>query len=229
MRVVSFATAVVCAALGTVSWAGEADPVVTPGIAGDYLEARTSDVYTGPCFANGEVNLDGEEAVMAWRVRSGGWQGVDLAGLSVVAAVKARSTLGDPFAEPYQARSVIVVDERATPEQRESLVRFAREMGGEMLADVLSVRSAPIEARFDEGPGRASVRAGDLIEARTRPLGHADHLCGNESVYYPPLSSVATDDATPAFTLANSFRGAEFDSTWSAPDKRSAFVGTFAR
>ena len=26
-------------------------------ISGDYLEVRTGDVYTGPCFANAEVNL----------------------------------------------------------------------------------------------------------------------------------------------------------------------------
>ena len=49
-------------------------------ISGDYLEARTSDVYTGPCFANGEVNLAGREAVVAWRVREGSWQGVAVDG-----------------------------------------------------------------------------------------------------------------------------------------------------
>jgi hypothetical protein len=219
----------VLAVPGVASGAGEADPFASAGIVGDYLEARTADVYTGPCFANGEVNLDGQEAVMAWRVRRGGWQGVELAGLTVVAAIQARGTLGDPFAEPHQARSVIVVDERATLEQRQALVSFAQVMGGELLGDVLSVRSAPIEARFDAGPGRASVRAGDLIEARTRPLGHGDHLCGNESVYYPPLSSLDASEATPAFALANAFRGDALDVTWSTPDKRSAFVGVFAR
>ena len=28
-------------------------------IRGDYLETRSADVYTGQCFANGEVNLVG--------------------------------------------------------------------------------------------------------------------------------------------------------------------------
>lgn len=215
--------------LAAAAAAGEADPFGAATIVGDYLEARTADVYTGPCFANGEMSLDGQEAVMAWRVRRGAWEGVDLTGLSVVAAIKAKSTLGDPYAPPPEARSVIVVDERATPEQREGLVRLARNLGGELLADVLSVRSAPIEARFDQGTGRASVAAGDLIEARTRPLNHGDHFCGNEEVYYPPLSSVAEADATPVYTLANAFRGGEFDATWSTPEKRSAFVGVFSR
>ena len=34
-------------------------------ISGQYLESRTADVYTGPCFANSEVNLTGREAVLA--------------------------------------------------------------------------------------------------------------------------------------------------------------------
>ena len=37
-------------------------------IYGDYVEARTADVYTGPCFANSEVGLTGELAVFGWRV-----------------------------------------------------------------------------------------------------------------------------------------------------------------
>ncbi|MYF03530.1 MAG: hypothetical protein F4230_00520, partial [Holophagales bacterium] len=56
------------------------------GVAGTYLEARTADVYTGPCFANSEVGLVGNEAIMAWRIEAGGWDGVDLSGLSVLAA-----------------------------------------------------------------------------------------------------------------------------------------------
>ena len=34
-------------------------------IKGDYIEARSADVYTGPCFANGEVGLVGNEAILA--------------------------------------------------------------------------------------------------------------------------------------------------------------------
>jgi len=42
-------------------------------ITGDYIETRTADVYTGQCFANGEVGLTGDEAILAWHVRSGRW------------------------------------------------------------------------------------------------------------------------------------------------------------
>ena len=31
-----------------------------PAISGDYLEVRSCDVYTGPCFSNAEMNLSGK-------------------------------------------------------------------------------------------------------------------------------------------------------------------------
>jgi hypothetical protein len=215
------------------------------GISGDYLEARTSDIYTGPCFANSEVNLAGREAVMAWRVRQGSWQGVAVDGLAVVAVVRASATLGDPFADPLPARSVVLVDEKANPEQRQALLGFAREMGGDLLADVVAVESAPIEVTIGGTPmesghaghaghsgapgltGQASLKAGEEVELRTRGLNHGDHLCGNEEVYYDPLTR--TSEAVPAVTLVHAFRGDELGKTWSSPDKRSAFVGRFAR
>lgn len=221
--------------LGAISFA--ASLIVAPAMAGtgdldisirgDYLEARTADVYTGPCFANGEVNLTGKKAVMAWKVRKGSWQGVDVDGLSVVAVVKARATLGDPYTNPYPARSVLVIDEKATNDQRKALVSFARSMGGELLDDVLGVHTAPIETNFNGKPGFASVKAGDIVELRTRALTHDDHICGNEFVFYPPLTEVS--NATPAYTLAHAFRGGDLNSTWSCPLKRSAFVAEFAR
>ena len=196
-------------------------------IAGDYLEARTADVYTAPCFANGEVNLTGKEAVLAWRVREGSWEGTPLAGLSVVAVVKASATLGDPFANPLPARSVLIVDERATPEQKHALLGFARGMAGALLQDVVAVHSAKIETGFESREGFARLRAGDLVKLETRALEVGDHHCGNEDVYYPPLTNV--EHAVPAYALANSFTGKGLDTTWSCPLKRSAFIGTFSR
>jgi hypothetical protein len=42
-------------------------------IRGDYIETRSADVYTGQCFANGEVNLVGKEAILAWHIQTGSW------------------------------------------------------------------------------------------------------------------------------------------------------------
>jgi hypothetical protein len=213
--------------------------LAAPSVSGDYLEARTSDVYTGPCFANSEVNTAGGEAVFAWRVRQGAWKGVALDGLSVVAVVRAAATLGDPTRSPLPAHSVLLVDERADAAQKTALLGLAHEMGGDLLSDVVSVESAPIELTVESGAmpaghahptaaalsGVASLTAGTEVELRTRALNHHDHLCGNEEVYYPPLTPTA--QAVPAVTLAHAFRGAELGKTWSSPGKRSAFVGRF--
>src|SRR5579864_1365771 len=134
------------AGVASPSGAGDAGGApAAPGISGDYLEARTADVYTGPCFANSEMGLAGKQAVVAWRVRQGAWQGVPLDGLSVVAAVRSTATLGDPFGGPLHARAVIVVDRRATPLQRDALVAFAHAMAGDLLSTVVAIDSAPIE------------------------------------------------------------------------------------
>src|ERR1700693_250015 len=131
------------------------------GIRGDYLETRSADVYTGSCFANGEVNLVGNEAILAWHVQSGSWDGMQLDGLTVAAAVRARATLGDPYANPYPAQAVLIVDEQANPQQRAAPVAFAKQMGGELLGNVDRVIPATMELIVNhERHGVALLRAG---------------------------------------------------------------------
>jgi hypothetical protein len=196
-------------------------------VTGHYLEARTSDVYTGPCFANSEVGLTGKEAILAWRVTEGAWEGADLAGLSVVAVVAADATFGDPHGGALSPSAVVLVDERADAAQRRALLGLARELGGGLLADVRSVEAAAIELEVGERAGHARLAAGDVAALATRGLSHHDHLCGNETVYYDPLAP--TEGAVPAVTLEHRYDGGELGKTWSSPGKRSAFVGTFTR
>ncbi len=216
----TLSTLIILLVIGVPAW-GASDSV-----RGDYVEARTADVYTGPCVANGEVNLTGKEAIMAWRVSEGEWNGVALNGLSVVAVVKANSTLGDVTADSLSAQSVIVVDQKANAAQKQALVNLAKTLGGDLLEDVLWVQQRPIEFKTG-GHGEASVQAGELASLQTRCMNHQDQLCGNEDVYYPPLTEVS--HPMPAFTLANSFQGDGLNTTWSNAYKRSAFVATFTR
>ncbi len=216
--------ALLALALASAGFAGgEADTALS----GQYLEARTADVYAGHCFANSEVGLTGSEAVLAWNIAEGTWEGVELGGLSVVAVVKAQATLGDPHADPYPADSVLIVDDAANADQRAALIALAHDLGGDLLSNVLNVQDAPVMADFDGEPGFASLTAGELVEVRTRAITHKDHLCGSEFVYYPPLTEIA--EAMPAYTEAHAFRGEDFNTTWSCPLKRSAFLGSFVR
>jgi hypothetical protein len=207
----------------TCAWAQQA-----PQIKGQYLETRSADVYVGQCFANGEVNLAGTEAIVAWHIQQGNWDGVSLAGLTVVGAVKAQATLGDPYARPYPAKSVLIVDKHATAAQRQALINFAQEMGGQLLSHVVRVVDAPIDMEIlEQHGGRARLQAGDFVTVETRAIGEKDHLCGNESTFYPPLTS--TTHAMPAVAMTDQYRGKDLNVVWELHDKRSAFVGTFEK
>ena len=198
-------------------------------IKGEYIETRSADIYVGQCFANGEVGLAGDEAIVAWHVSEGKWNGVSLAGLSIVGAVKANATLGDPYGKPYPAKSVLFVDRLATPAQRQALINFAQAMGGELLRHVVRVMDVPVDMQVLENPhhGRALLRAGDFVTVETRAIGDKDHLCGNESTFYQPLTE--TTHAMPAGALTDEYKGTDLNASWTFHDKRSAFVGTFAR
>jgi len=197
-------------------------------IHGDYVETRSADVYTGQCFANGEVNLVGNEAILAWHVAEGSWDGVPLQGLTVAAAVKANGTLGDPYENPYPAQSVILVDDQANSQQRAALLAFAHHMGGELLSNVRSVLPVPMELAVNhEQHGVAMLRAGRFATVQTRSIGSQDHLCGNEVTFYPPLTELS--HSMPAVALTDSYRGPGLGVDWESHGKRSAFVGTFAR
>jgi hypothetical protein len=197
-------------------------------IHGEYLETRSADVYTGQCFANGEVNLVGNEAILAWHVRNGSWDGVPLDGLTVAAAVRAQGTLGDPYENPYPVKAVLLVDDQASDSQRAALINFARHMGNGLLKDVAQVVRVPVELAVSaEHHGVALLRAGQFATVQTRSIGDQDHLCGNEVTFYPPLTQVA--HSMPAVALTDSYRGPGLGVSWDLHGKRSAFVGMFVR
>jgi len=218
-------SAAVVLAAASVSFAAS---IPARSVSGNYIEARTADVYTGPCFANGEVEQVGHEAVFGWKINNGAWDGVNVAGLSVVGVVRAEHTLGN-IAEPVnRAKAVLIVDSRATAEQQKALASFAKHMAGDLLSDIVKVDALPIEFTVKDNNlhgATAKLTAGSLAEIQTRGMTAADDICGNEDVYYPPLNQ--TDHAMPAYSLENTFTGEGLGETWHSRLKRSAFVGAF--
>src|SRR5215470_15338526 len=106
-----FCTAVVV--LATAATLSFAAGINSRGVRGNYIEARTADVFTGACFANGEAEQVGREAVFGWKITDGDWHGVNLAGLSVVGVVRAEHTLGLACEPVNPAKAVLIVDSRA--------------------------------------------------------------------------------------------------------------------
>src|SRR5262249_26020090 len=138
-----------------------ASAVQAQQISGEYIETRNADVYTGHCFANSETGLAGDQAIVAWRVSKGEWNGVKLDGLHVVGITKAADTLGNQFTNPFPAKTVLILDERASVQQRAALQDFAQKMGGKMFENIVRTESAPItlEMEYDgEHPAAAHVQ-----------------------------------------------------------------------
>ena len=199
-------------------------------ISGQYLEARSCSVYTGPCFANAEMGQAGKEALLAWKVDRGGWNGVSLDGLGVALVVSAQNTLGydGVFAmTPGKTQSVVLVDEKATQPQRDALIAFVKETAPELAANVVGVEEAPISLTNDHLEGRGVFRAGDVAKIETRGMAKGDCVCANEVIFYEPLIEV--ENTSPAFANVVSFNGSGLGKTWTSRDERSAFLATFRR
>jgi hypothetical protein len=199
-----------------------------PTLAGDYLEVRSCDVYTGPCFANAEMGLDGREGMLVWSIREGAWNGVGLSGLTVVAVLHSDGTLGDMKYEPRNGRAVLLIDAKADSLQEAALKDFVQTMAGNLVTEIAAVKPASMSVKMGHcaSGSCATIKAGSLVEISTRCLGGKDHLCGNEENYYPPLTKV--DGALAAYTELAAFRGSELNVTWQMTGKRSAYLGTFA-
>ncbi len=209
--------------------AATAFAVSQPAIKGDYLEVRSCDIYTGPCFANAEMGTTGKEAMLVWNVKEGSWQGTSLDGLSVIAVVRTDATLGNMKYEPRSGRAVLIVDEKASPSQQEALRSFAQSMAGKLISEVAAVKTSDIEAKIGSctRSGCAAVRAKGLIDIATRCFGEDDHVCGNEDIFYPPLTDVT--EPMPAYTEIAAFNGKGLNATWQFTGQRSAFLASFAR
>lgn len=203
-----------------------AHPANARGIWGQYVEFRNADVYTGPCFAMAEVGLTGEEAILAWHVDGGAWAGVPLEGLNVVAVVRASATLGDPYASPLPARTVFLVDARASRTQQVALVSFVQAQTGGLLNQVVAIQALPISFTIEQH-GWTSVEAGQLLKLSTRAIGAADHFCHNEEVYYQPMAG-NLGHAMPVAVRESTYSGNHLGITWHDSGRRSSFVGTFA-
>jgi len=200
-------------------------PAHAADITGQYVEARTCDVWTGPCFANADFNLGGKHAVLAWKIAKGSVDDVNLDGLCVVAVVSAKNTLGLEQNSP--AKSVLIIDARANSVQKQALIKFAKRQAGTLLHNVVGVESAKISVAMCQCEGQTCAEVdATMAKVSTRCLDHKeDKACGNESAFYPPLAKGV--DARVAGVIEHLFRGNGLAETWSDYGRRGAYVGSF--
>lgn len=205
-------------AIVSVSTAGDS-------IHGEYLEARNADVWTGPCFANGEIGIVGDKAVMGWKVTQGAWNNVQLDGLSILAVVAGNDTFG--VGRPVSTKAVLIVDNKATPAQQAALISMARKLAGDTIQEVVGIRTDDISmtTAYCDGKGCASIQSSQ-VKVKTRCLCDHDVVCTNEVLYYPPLATVENEYA--AYSEQNEYRGKDLGTTFADNGARSALIAKFS-
>lgn len=137
-----------------------------------------------PCWIGEDPDGGTCEAALAYRIDTGTVEGVDVSGLTLasMAHIPGNILQGNISA-------VLFVDERATPEQEEALLKvFTGKLGGH-IADVallyseVRVERAPITFTVDEGKG--TLKIGSVVDAAMAPYrgptGETTTL--NESIF----------------------------------------------
>jgi hypothetical protein len=194
-------------------------------ITGEYVEARTAEVFAGGCIMNSEAETMGRQALMAWRITSGILDGVTLDGLTVAAAVAGDRNLGMREMggeEPTAVKAIITVDPRANQSQRDALVKLVRQLSKGLITHVVRVDVAPIRFATSQNYVEVSV-PGTMMLTVNKEMKH-DPSCGAMQ-WFTPFTTLA--DAALGVAEEHSFDGTGLNTKWSAPNKRSAFFGTF--
>jgi uncharacterized protein DUF1326 len=188
-------------------------------VRGEYVEVRTASVFAGACHYNGEIVTTGRDAMMAWNVTSGKWQGVDLTGVRAMAIVNSASNL----AEPNAARqSEVIIDTSASPEQSQAMLSALKEKYASSLGKIVEVRNAAIT--FQHKDRAYSVKADDAtIDVEAMP----NDLCCKmpNLVWYKPL--VGLENRKVGYTTNASYGGRKVTEPWSRSGENSAFYGLF--
>ena len=196
----------------------------TVTVKGTYVEARTSQIFAGACVVNSEAGTTGREALLAWKVDEGRWNGTPLNGLAVVAAVAGDANLSvhEIGGEVANTRAALFLDARATEAQRAALVALAKTLSNGLVGTVVEASPASIE--FVDGAQEIRVATNALRLVVQKQMEH-DVQCGNKE-WFRPFSTV--DRARMGVTAENLFDGAALGTKWSDPNKRSAYFGTFS-
>jgi hypothetical protein len=193
----------------------------TDAVKGDYVEVRTASVFAGACHYNGELTTSGRDALIAWNVKSGKWQGVGLAGVRAVAIIKATENLADINAA---REAEIIIGEDASDAQSRAMLNALRTRYANSLGKIIEVRRGPLS--FEHEGKAYSVRANSLasIDIEAMP----DDLCCKmpQLVWYSPLFPI--ENRKVGYTTKASFAGGSVGDPWQRSGENSAFYGSFS-
>jgi hypothetical protein len=140
---------------------------------GTLLEACSCNVLC-PCWIGEDPDLGDCRTFLSFHIDSGRIRGTDVSDLSVVIVAYVP---GNILAGNWDA--VVLIDERATPEQRDSLLAaFGGQLGGpiadwaQLIGTVKGVEYVPISHEVEGGVGRLLI--GGVLESEMEPFRGAN-------------------------------------------------------
>jgi hypothetical protein len=189
-------------------------------VKGDYVEVRTASVFAGACHFNGEVTTTGREALMAWSITSGEWNGVDLTGVRAIASVSADDNLSNSQA---RRRAEVIVDKSATHAQAVAMIEAIKSRYSDALGEIISVRTATISFKH-EGQTYEVASPEAAIDVEAMP----NDLCCRmpNLIWYSPL--VPLSQRKVGYTVKALYAGHTVGDSWERAGENSAFYGSFA-
>jgi hypothetical protein len=200
-----------------------ADGDTKPTIRGEYVEARTCAVWIGSCFANGEVNLLGKNAIVGWSVTEGSWDGVKLDGLKIVAVLDSEGTLQTKY--EGKVKSIAFVDKNATDAQATALVAMAKALAPDHLSNLGKTERKEITSKRQGIEATLTVEK--ELQLKTKAICTCDQASCNAYLFYPAFSK--STQVESAKTDAHSYQGEGLGVRWSDPERQGAMVGTFEK
>jgi hypothetical protein len=174
-------TALMCVGIAGLS----AAPVT---LTGTYVEARTSEIFAGACIVNGEAATAGREALLAWKVTKGSFNGVALDGMASWPLSPGTSTSACMKLAATRRRRGPHCSSTCAPTQaqRRALVAMAKALANRVIDAVAEVTPASIEFVAGERDIRVVVPTARL---QVRKEMDHDSTCGNKK-WFDPLATV---------------------------------------
>jgi hypothetical protein len=196
-------------------------PTAVPAtpITGDYVEARTASVFAGACHYNGELVTTGDDAVLAFSIADGTYNGTSLAGVRAVATLSSPKNLGY---DHTSRKSELVVDPAASEGQVKALVSLLNTKFHGQLGDIAAVRRAPVSFERNAETGEYTVNAKGFASLDVQPLPNGECCKQPNLVWYEPILPVTGRKV--GYTTAASVTPTIAD-PWSRSEENSAFYG----
>jgi hypothetical protein len=200
---------------------GSTRPPASSRIVGDYVEARTASVFAGACHYNGELVTTGRDAVMAWSIASGTYNGTDLSGVKAMAAVSSQANLGDDHAA---RQSELVIDTAASSAQAAAFTALLHDQCGSQLGQITAIHRAPVS--FSDEALSYHVTAENFASLSIQPMPNNECCLQPNLVWYTPLFHI--DHRKVGFTTTAAYTAGTVGDAWQQSGENSAFYGSFS-